>query len=72
MTDTHKPAAKEKLIITMEVDELPESEFPLQFSVHQIESMWLNRFHPFRNWRKITMHNLRITAMNVEKVPPSP
>ncbi len=60
------PKSKEKLIVTMELDDVPEG-FGLEFYVRQAEDFWFTRFKPFRNWKRITMHPIRVTKLDVQK-----
>lgn len=70
MTDPNTKKA-EKLIITMEVDYLPDTGFPIEFYFRQVEDIWLNRFHAFRNWKRIKIISAPITKLDVQKLPNS-
>lgn len=56
---------KEKLIITCEIDNLPENSNILDFQIVIIEDGWLSRV--FKNWRKISYKKAIITDLKVEK-----
>lgn len=57
---------KEKLVLTVEVEleQVPDG-LPLDFCIRQVEDMWINRFHPFRNYKRVTFLRTPITKMEV-------
>jgi len=56
---------KEKLIITCEIDNLPENSNILDFQIVIIENGWISRI--FKDWRKISYRKATITNLKVEK-----
>jgi hypothetical protein len=62
---------KEKLVITMVVDDIPSGEIPLSFSVSRTEDVWVSRFKWFKGWKKVTKYPLKITDLKVKKLPPA-
>lgn len=56
---------KEKLIITLEIDSLPEKCKMVDFQMIVIEDNFMRRI--FKNWKKITYIPVPITKMVVEK-----
>lgn len=57
---------KEKLIITAEIENLPENSNILDFQLVMIEEGWLTRV--FNNWRKVTYRKAIITDLKVKKL----
>jgi hypothetical protein len=58
---------KEKLIITCEIEDLPEDSNIMDFQIRIVENGWLTRI--FKNWKKIRYERAIITKMEVEKKP---
>jgi len=56
---------REKLIITCELEGLPEGANILDFQITIIEKGFLSRV--FRDWRKVTYKKAIITDMKIEK-----
>jgi hypothetical protein len=57
----------EKLIITCEIEDLPEDSNIMDFQIRIVENGWLTRI--FKNWKKIRYERAVITKMEVEKKP---
>jgi hypothetical protein len=57
---------QEKLVITLEVDKLPEDTHFIDFQMTVMEKGWLTRV--FKDWRKITYKKAIVTNMVVEKI----
>ena len=58
---------KEKLIITCEIENLPENANILDFQITVMEKGFLSRI--FKDWRKITYKRAMITNIEVKKQP---
>lgn len=56
---------KEKLVITCEIENLPENSNILDFQLIIIEDGWLSRV--FKNWKRISYRKAYITKMDVLK-----
>jgi len=59
---------KEKLIITVEIEDLPENSNILDFQLTIIEDGFLSRI--FKGWKKVTYKKAVISDMKVEKFSP--
>ena len=57
--------AKEKLVITMELEDLPENAQVMDFSVRIMQDGWLTLF--FKDWKKITLKRVNIKKIAVTK-----
>lgn len=55
----------EKLIITCEIDRLPDDANVVDFQIAIMQDGWLTRI--FKDWKKITYKRATITDMKVEK-----
>lgn len=58
---------KEKLVITCEIENLPDNAKFLDFNLTIMEDGFLT--HIFRNWKKITIVPAVVTKLEVEKQP---
>ena len=58
---------KEKLIITCEIENLPENSSILDFQLVIIEEGWLSKI--FKGWKKISYRKAIITKLDVKKSP---
>ena len=56
--------SNEKLIITMELDEVPEGH-ALDFSVRSYEDIWINRFKAFKDWKRLVITRIPIKKLEV-------
>lgn len=70
MTLPEQPTAekKEKLIITMELDKLPEGDLPMSFSVNTVQDLWISRFKWFKSWKRVIYTPVPITSLKVQKL----
>jgi len=59
---------KEKLIITLILDELPPGDLPLSVSVNQTKDLWVSRFKWFKDWKRVIYTPVPITSLKVEKL----
>lgn len=59
---------KEKLIITLVLDELPASDLPLSVTVSQVQTVWVSRFKWFKDWRKVIYTAIPITDLQVKRL----
>jgi len=68
MTPHERAAQKEKLIITLVLDELPAGDLPLSFSVNTVQDLWISRFKWFKEWKRVIYTPVPITNLKVEKL----
>lgn len=66
--DKQSPAKKERLIVTMVLDELPPGDLPLSVSVNQVKDLWISRFRWFKYWKRVIYTPIPITDLKVEKL----
>lgn len=59
---------KEKLVITMECEDIPNDAQFLDFQVRTMHDGWFTKI--FKDWKKIKVHRLVITKLEVAKAPP--
>lgn len=57
---------KEKLVITLEIEDLPRGAQILDFQITVIEDHWLSRV--FKNWKKISYKRALVTDLQVKKI----
>lgn len=60
--------AKEKLIVTMVLEEIPEGGLPLSITVSQVKELWVSRFKLFKDWKRVIYTPIPITDLQVKKV----
>lgn len=58
---------REKLIITLEVEDWPDDVNVVDFSFAVMEKGWLTKI--FKNWRKLVIKRVPIIDLKVEKLP---
>ena len=63
---TSNEPKKERLIVTLEIEALPEDSTMLCFSVERPTDFWFSRFKPFRDWKRMTYVRLPITKLDVQ------
>jgi hypothetical protein len=56
---------KEKLIITLEIEDLPKNAKIMDFQIITIDEHWLSRI--FTNWKKVTFRKAMVTKIIVKK-----
>lgn len=57
---------EEKIVITVEIEDLPAGSQILDFQITTIDKHWLSRL--FKDWKKVTYRKATVTSLTVEKL----